>query len=131
MQSPPRPVKLTRRAFCRRYHLTRLPASLLTLRYFLAEKSETLSWSTISVYTAAIRMYHLEHGYPDPTHNAPQLHLLLQGIKRTSAPSRQTRQPITTSILLRRSDLSRYHRRLYWAAFTLAFYGFLRVGEPI
>ncbi len=37
-----------------------------TLRYFLAEKSETLSWSTISV---AIRMYHLEHGYPDPTHN--------------------------------------------------------------
>ena len=81
-------------------------------------------------------MYHLENGFADPTSNTPLLSLLLQGIKRTSAPSKSVpRKPITTSTLrslkssLKSADIPHSHYLLYWAAFSLAFYGFLRVGE--
>ena len=59
-----------------------------------------------------------------------------KGIKRTSAPSKSVpRKPITTSTLgslkssLKSADIPHSHYLLYWAAFSLAFYGFLRVGE--
>ena len=80
-------------------------------------------------------MAHLQHGFPDPTAEAPLLSLLLKGIKRTRQSNTQQRQPVTASLLesikpaLRSLPLSSSQRTLYWAAFTLAFYAFLRVGE--
>ena len=103
------------KAFCARYGLASLPASELTIRFFCTEQSAIVSYSTISVYVSAIRMFHL--------------------IKRAWAPSVQSRKPITTDMLsllkstLKSQDLPRSHYLLYWAAFTVAFYGFLRVGE--
>ncbi len=48
------------RAFCRK---RRIPASELTLRYFCAHLSKRVTYQTIKVYLAGIRLLHLE----DPT----------------------------------------------------------------
>ncbi len=76
-------------------------------------------------------------GLRDPTHRNPILKLVQRGVKRACVPSTAaTRRPITTAILkdlLRHTARSRrlcnHDRRMLTAAFTLAFFGFLRVSE--
>jgi len=83
------------------------------------------------VYLAGI---HLERGHADPTNNKP-LHLLIRGIRRLQGKSPRHRLPITIAVLqalkhqLRISSLQLQEQRLLWAAFTMAFYGFLCVSE--
>ncbi len=121
--------------FCKCQHIPPLPASELTLRYFCAHISKRLSSQTIKVYLAGIRLYHLEHGYSDPTTDTPLLSYLCTGIRRSLRKKARTRSPITFSNLralksqLSLSTFSSHDKLLYWAAFTLAFYGFLRVSE--
>ena len=65
------------------------------------------------------------------------LHLMRRGIKRLgNTTPRARRQPITTPVLfnlleaVRQSQSLRYHdQRMIAAAFTMAFFGFLRVSE--
>ena len=77
---------------------------------------------------------HLEWGHSDPT-NDEQLRLLNRGTRHQQGESPHLRLPITISVLhalkhqLRTSNLSLLEQRLLWAAFTLAFYGFLWVSE--
>ena len=72
---------------------------------------------------------------PLRTDNMYQLHRILKGIKRTSSSQQRTRRPITIKILSQISDLLRpafspeLDTVILWAAFTLAFFGFLRVSE--
>ena len=123
------------KAFCSSQQLPHLPASELTIRLFCTAQASRVSFSTISTYVSAIRMLHLQHGLQDPTVHAPLLTLLLRGIKRQNRPNSLPRQPVTTDILqhlkpaLRSLTRNSYQATLYWAAFTLAFYAFLRVGE--
>ena len=64
-----------------------------------------------------------------------QLHRILKGIKRSSSSQQRTRRPITIHILSQISALLRPNFSeeldtvMLWAAFTLAFFGFLRVSE--
>jgi hypothetical protein len=64
-----------------------------------------------------------------------QLHRILKGMKRTSSSPQRIRRPITIQILAEISTLLRpdFSKELdtvmLWAAFTLAFFGFLRVSE--
>ena len=58
-----------------------LPASELTLCYFIAHLSETLSAQTARVYLAAIRLFHLEHGHGDPLQQADLLKYVLDGMQ--------------------------------------------------
>ena len=41
------------------------------------------SLSPASVYLAAVRSYHIDWGYRDPTQNKPRLRRVLQGIHRS------------------------------------------------
>ncbi len=121
--------------FCSTYAISPLPATELTLRFFCAQASSSVTAPTIAVYMSAIRLYHLEKGYPDPTANAPLLKYLLQGIKRSQSTRPTQKHPITPDLLkrlkplLKSSGLSSSQWHLYWAAFTLAFYAFFRVSE--
>lgn len=123
--------------FCNLYGLKPLlhVASELTLRYFCASVSSTLSYQTIKVYLAGIRLLHLEKGFHNPTRNTDLLTLLRNGIRRSGRPSSGVRALITISLLrkiknqLSQADIPSFDKLLYWAAFTLAFYGFLRVSE--
>lgn len=121
--------------FCRKYNLAPLPASQTTLRYFCAQMSSSVSYQTIKVYLAGLRLFHIEHGLPDPTRDTPLLHYLCTGIRRCDAHKTRRRHPITLPLLrtikgeLARSATHSRDKLAYWAAFTLAFYGFLRASE--
>ena len=72
----------------------------------------------------------------DPTKETPLLHYLCTAIRRHKGDKTQTRHPITLPLLrvikteLRnRESLVSCDKSLYWAAFTLAFYRFLRASE--
>jgi len=47
------------------YHLIPAPVSSLTLQYFCACESTTVSYKTIKVYLAAILLNHIECGMTD------------------------------------------------------------------
>ena len=121
--------------FCHKHGIPPLPASELTLRYFCTHLSKSVSYQTIKVYLAAIRLLHLEHGFEDPTRDTPLLTYLCIGIRRSGRSTNTTRLPITIPLLrvikhqLSTSTLPAQAKLLYWAAFTLAFYGFLRASE--
>ena len=94
-----------------------------------------VSYKTIKVYLAGICLEHLERGFEDPTKDE-LLHLLCTGIKRSQGAQTRTRLPITITILQTlKSQLpldatfSLLEKCLLWAAFTMAFYGFLRASE--
>ena len=95
-----------------------------------------VSHNTIRVYLAGIRLLHIENHLPDPTTEAPLLRYLCIGIRRSTGDTRLKRHPITIPLLRSiKSELSRdpslhpHDKLLYWSAFTLAFYGFLRASE--
>ena len=121
---------------CQKYAIEPLPASELTLRYFCTELSHSLSYPTIKVYLAGVRLFHIENHVADPTKEAPLLHYLCTAIRRHKGDRTPTRHPITLPLLRaiktelsNRDSLVSSDKALYWAAFTLAFYGFLRASE--
>ena len=94
-----------------------------------------VSYKTIKVYIAGIRLEHLERGLEDPTKDE-LLQLLCTGIKRSQGAQTCTRLPVTIVVLqILKSQLqldstfSPLEKRLLWAAFTMAFYRFLRASE--
>lgn len=84
-------------------------------------------------------MLHLEQNYNDPQRRpAPLLEYTCKGVKCTCTQASKPRQceSITIPILHKlkaqlqaHPTFNRFDKRLLWAAFTLAFYGFLRGRE--
>ena len=83
---------------------------------------------------AGIRLAHIESGMSDPTVDS-LLQLVCRGIRRLQGDNQRTRLPITVNLLrtlknqLAHSNYSYEEQRMLWAAFSIAFYGFLRVSE--
>ena len=124
--------------FCKHHHVQPLPASKATIAYFAAELSNTLTPATVNVYVAAVGSLHRQAGLPNPTSHNPTLNMVKKGLRRahTAPPSSTPRQPITTQILadmlqaIKQSHkLCSHDRLMLTAAFTLAFFGFLRISE--
>ena len=121
--------------FCNQFNIQQFPATSLTLRYFCTSIAQCVSYKTIKVYLAVIRLEHLERGLHDPTDDK-LLQLLCTGIKRSQGTTSRTCLPITIDLLLslktqlrNDSSYSLLEKRLLWSAFTQAFYGFLRASE--
>ena len=111
-----------------------IPASEGTLIYFAAHLAGTVRHSTIRLYLAAVRNLHISAGYPDPLKGKLLLRKVLRGILRFQGNTCTLRQPVTPRVLLAiRPVLYRWlgHRdfTMIWAAFTLAFFAFLRCSE--
>ena len=94
-----------------------------------------VSYKTIKIYLAGIRLKHTEREFQDST-NDELPRLLCKGIKHSHGANRGTRLPITINILhtlkckLREeTSYSLLEKRLLWSAFTIAFYEFLRASE--
>ena len=123
--------------FCHRHGVPHLPANRQTLAHFAAELSRSLAPSTISVYLSAVGSLHRQAGLRDPTRHNPILQLAKRGIRRMrAAPTSSPRRPITPSVLAdllsaisQSHSICRHDRRMLTAAFTLAFFGFMRVSE--
>jgi len=91
--------------------------------------------STVAVHMSAISREHKILGMSDPT-NHFLIQKLMYGLRR-SVKRCDTRAPITVEILqqlpkaLDAICFSNYEAELFKAAFSLAFFGFLRVGEMV
>ncbi len=92
-----------------------------------------LSSSTICAHVSAIAFAHKANGWRDPSDNFI-VKKILEGCRRDN-PGVDNRLPITSDILKRLISVlmaickSQYEYLLFRAAFALAFFGFLRVGE--
>ena len=111
-----------------------LPASEGTLIYFASYLARTVRHCTIKIYLAAVRNLHIVSGYNDPLQGKLLLKKILRGILRYQGCSRISRQPVTPRVLLAirpvlESWLDVRDFSMIWAAFTLAFFAFLRCSE--
>ena len=123
-------------AFCRQFRLIPFPASEDSLNLFITYLARSLSFATIRTYLAAVRYWNIREGFSADFSGMVQLHMTLQGIKRLKgASSRPNRLPITIDILktlknrLRTLAIPEEDKLMLWAAFTTAFFGFLRSAE--
>ncbi len=122
--------------FCNQFNIAPYPLQEYTLRLFTAHLSHNLSYSTIQTYLAAIRHRNIELGFPSTFDQMPLLRLLLRGVKRIKgSTTRPKRLPISLNTLkllktsLRESSFNTQDQHMLWAAFTTAFFGFLRSSE--
>ena len=116
-------------------HVQSLPTDEDTLIQYVAYLAKSVKHSTIKGYLAAVRHFHIRHGYQLNLRKFLRLHLVCRGIKRSQGSSIRTRLPITVShlkffySLLAIRYTSNYDSLMIWAAMTLAFFGFMRLGE--
>ena len=111
-----------------------LPATEGTLVYFASYLARTVRHSTIKLYLSAVRNLHISCGHGDPLQGKLLLRKVLRGILRYQGQTRILRQPVTPGVLLAiqpilRTWLGERDFSMIWAAFTLAFFAFLRCGE--
>ena len=113
-----------------------LPASEGTLIYFASYLARIVRHGTIKTYLAAIHNLHIISGYKDPLRGRLLLKKILRGILRYQGSPRICRQFITLGVPLAirpvlHSWLGPRDFSMIWAAFTLAFFAFLRCSEFI
>ena len=112
-----------------------LPASEITLIYFVSHLAKTVSYNTIKLYLFAVQDLFRQYNFPLKLPKMFRLQKVLNGIKRFQTPVKLDCYPITIQIL--QSIFNSYQPHLgcdlnyimLWAAFTLAFFGFLRSSE--
>lgn len=126
--------------FCAELNISNpLPVNQQTLCYYVAYLAKcNLSPATIKVYLSALRHYHIASDVPEPDRAKMQkLKIVSNGVTRVSAlktKETRTRLPITPDILrqiyrLWQPNRHEYETILMWAASTLCFFGFFRMGE--
>ena len=116
------------------------PLSQSLLCYYVAYLAKQgLTPATINVYLSALRHEQIAIGYPEPAHSAmPKLKVVSNGVARAQAKSaaavERTRLPISPLILRQLKSLWSPTRDdpntiMLWAACTMAFFEFFRLGE--
>ena len=112
-----------------------LPASEETLMKFSAYLAKSIKHSSIKNYLAAVRHFHLRNGFSLDCKKMLRLQLVLRGIKRSQGDNIRMRLPTTIHLLklfrmmLALPATTNSDAIMFWAAVTLAFFCFLRLGE--
>ena len=125
------------RHFCKNSGLKAYPVSKDTLKFFITFLAEQMSFKTLKLYLAAVKLNNIELEYKDNVHKMAQLHLLLRGIKQTLGNNGKRKQglPVTLSLLrslrqyLQMLSIPNQDKLMLWAAFATAFFSFLRSSE--
>ena len=108
-----------------------LPASEGTLIYFTSHLARSVRCCTIKLYLATVHNLHITMGFPSLIKGKLLLHKVLKDILRFQGDTQIRRQPVTRWVLcaihpILQSWLSPRDFSMSWAAFTLAFFAFLR-----
>ncbi|CAB4014711.1 uncharacterized protein LOC110254160 [Paramuricea clavata] len=112
-----------------------LPTSEETLVQFSAYLAKTIKHTSIKNYLAAVRHFHIRNGFPLDCQKMSRLQLVLRGIKRSQGDEQRVRLPITIHhlklfhMMLAIPVTTHFDSIMVWAAITLAFFCFLRLGE--
>ena len=112
-----------------------LPATEITLMYFASHLANTVSYETVKLYLVAVQDLHRELNFPLKLTEMHRLQKVLTGIKRLIPTKQRDRFPITLTVLhsihsyLKPEFSHNLNHVMLWAAFTLAFFGFLRSSE--
>ena len=125
--------------FCRTQQIeVPVPTSERTLCQFIAWlHTQHLASSTVKNYLAAVRHSQIALGLGDPKIGAmTQLEYVMRGMKRKTQTTRRTRLPISPVMLQGMRRIWQHHPNsrdtaMLWAAATMCFFGFLRVGEAV
>ena len=130
-----RAVVLFLQFLARHFNKVALPASVQHVAAFIAHLSLLgRAPATIATYMSAISYKHKIELWPDPTDNF-LIKKLVEGSKRTGGSRRDHRSPITYAILqqlilaLPQVCKNKFECTLFQAAFALAYFCFLRIGE--
>ena len=122
--------------FCSQMSINlQLPIGEDILINFSVAMARSVQYTTIKNYLSAVKNYHSSHGYELHLFNFLRLRLILRGIKRSQGQQSKVRRPITLQLLNLFYHLLNVQRTdnrdslMLWAAMTLAFFGFLRIGE--
>ena len=124
-------------AFRTQYNFqTPWPPNINVLVNFIAFlSSEGYSYSTAKSYLSGISFYIKLNGWSDPS-EAFVMKKMLKGFQRINS-SKDSRAPITLQMFqafpmaLKNVTSSAYEALLFSTAFSVAFFGFLRIGEMI
>ena len=98
---------------------------------------EGLKAGTVKSYLAATRYTQIALGLGNPhIENMSKLEYVIQGVKRLTSGPTCTRLPITLPLLAKLWGMwyagqSKRDAMMLWAAATMCFFGFLRVGEVV
>lgn len=124
-------------AFCLQMRISpKLPVNEDTLIYVSVSMARYVQHSTIKNYLSAVKHYHSSYGYNLNLSDFFRFQLVLRVIKHSQGVHSKIRRPITLQLLnvfyhlfnikytVNKDSL------MIWAAMTLAFFGFLRIGEP-
>jgi len=113
-----------------------LPTNEDTLIQYAAFLARSIKYSSIKGYLAAVRHLHIRRGFTLDLNKCLRLQLVCRGIKRSQGTTlTRVRLPITIKhlrlfyCLLAISYNANYDSIMLWASMTLAFFGFLRLGE--
>ena len=112
-----------------------LPADEPLLSEFVVFLAKSIKYPSFKTYLAAVRHYHIRHGFTLHMHKMLRLQLVLRGIKRSQGDQIRVRLPIAIhhlklfQLLLAIPSTTNFDSEMIWAAMTLAFFGFLRLGE--
>ena len=112
-----------------------LPASEALLTEFVAFLAKSIRYPSIKTYLAAVRHFHICRGVEINLNKMLRLQLVLRSIKRSQGQELRVRLPITINhlrlfrMLLGVPITQSFNSKMIWAAMTLAFFGFLRLGE--
>ena len=122
--------------FCQTHALQHLPVDPSNLALYIAHlHDQNFASNTIRSMISAISFHHKIQGHPDPSKHF-LIQKLLQGCSKTT-PRAPLRSPITLDLLARLVETvslihgESYQKKLFSAMFTVAFFGFLRVGEMV
>ena len=97
--------------------------------------ARSVQHSTIKTYLSAVKHHHSSNGLELNLSKFFRLQLVLRGIKRSQGVHTRVRRPITLGLLnlfyqlLNVKYTDNRDSLMIWAAMTLAFFGFLRIGE--
>jgi hypothetical protein len=116
--------------FCCYFEAPILPATDLSLSQFLVFQSKTCSPASLQGYTAGIRSFHLDNGFPWIHVSArPIVHRTMMGLKRLFGQPSTPKMAISTEHLLAMRkflDFSKKNDAHFWAACCTAFFGCFR-----
>ena len=102
---------------------------------FVGYLAQSIKHSSIKCYLAAVRHLHIRMGYELDLKKIARLQLVCRGVKRSQGDHTRVLLPITIHhlqlfyALLAVPYTKHFDSLMVWAAITLAFFGFLRLGE--